>query len=155
MRDKKIMSRIHSPRKGASHSRRPTSRRAPSWVTHSNDEVAALIVQSSKEEYTLSKIGLKLRDEYNIPLVKPLMGKSMTQVLKEHGVNPSMPEDLDQLLLKVKRLQDHLKSNPADRKNVRSMEILEAKIHRLSKYYKKKNILPSTWRYKAVIAQLA
>jgi len=32
---------------------------------------------------------------------------------------------------------------------------VEAKIHRLSKYYKRKGILPSDWQYKAVVAQLA
>jgi len=52
-------------------------------------------------------------------------------------------------------LQNHLKANKGDRKNVRSLEMIEAKVHRLSKYYKKKNIIPKKWKYKSVVAQLA
>ena len=43
----------------------------------------------------------------------------------------------------------------SDRKNVHSLELVEAKIYRLSKYYKEKGILPSDFKYTAVVAQLA
>ncbi|MGH9992676.1 MAG: 30S ribosomal protein S15, partial [Nitrososphaera sp.] len=33
-------------------------------------------------------------------------------------------------------------------------ELVEAKIHRLSRYYKRMGILPQNWKYAAVIAQL-
>ena len=52
------------------------------------------------------------------------------------------------------RLQNHLKTNKGDRKNVRSLELLEAKIHRVSKYYKTRNVIPKDWKYKAMVAQL-
>ncbi|MFQ5941124.1 MAG: 30S ribosomal protein S15, partial [Nitrososphaerales archaeon] len=51
-------------------------------------------------------------------------------------------------------LQKHLKTHPGDRTNVRSLELLEAKIHRLQKYYKKKGRLPLRWKYSAMIAKL-
>jgi small subunit ribosomal protein S15 len=37
---------------------------------------------------------------------------------------------------------------------VRSLELIEAKIHRLSKYYKRTGKIPGNWKYSAVIAQL-
>jgi small subunit ribosomal protein S15 len=149
------MTRIHSHRRGKSHSTQPTSRRPLSWVTYSPDEITTLIVKLAKDGYTPSAIGIKLRDEYNIPLVQPVIGKGIVEVLAENGVKISLPEELERLLSKAKKLQTHLKSHKADHTNVRSLELVEAKIHRLSKYYKRKDILPLNWKYSAVIAQLA
>ena len=66
------MARIHAHTRGKSHSARPTSKDAPSWLTHSQGEVSSLVVQLSKEGLTSSEIGIRLRDEYAIPLVKPV-----------------------------------------------------------------------------------
>lgn len=148
------MARIHSHRRGKSHSMRPTSKRVPSWSTYSIDEIVTQIVKMAKDGLTPSEIGLKLRDEYNIPLVKPILGKSILEVLEENGLKPSLPEDLERLMEKAKRLQEHLKVHKGDRKNVRSLELLEAKIHRLSKYYKSIGFLPEDWKYSTVVAQL-
>ena len=41
-----------------------------------------------------------------------------------------------------------------DRRNIRSLELIEAKVHRLSMYYKKIGRIPKNWKYKSVIAQL-
>ena len=79
----------------------------------------------------------------------------MKQFMEENGINQEIPEDLEALVKRALSLQNHLKSNKGDRKNVRSLELLEAKVHRLSKYYKKKNIIPKNWKYKSVIAQLS
>ena len=149
------MARIYSHRKGKSHSMRPPSKRFPPWVNYSVDEVEALIVKLSKDEISPSQIGIRLRDEYNIPLVKPVIGKSIRKVLEENNLNSQIPEDLAGLLTRAKKLQDHLKTNKGDRKNVRSLELLESKIHRLHKYYKGIGRLPSNWKYSNVVAQLA
>ena len=149
------LARIHSHRKGKSHSTRPTSKRAPSWVTHSPEEVEALIVKLAKSGLKPSEIGIRLRDEYGIPLVKPVLSKSITDVLRENNLLGELPEDLERLLTRAKRLQEHLAVHRSDRKNVRSLELLEAKIHRLSKYYKTIGRLPQDWKYSAVVAQLA
>jgi ribosomal protein S15P/S13E len=34
------------------------------------------------------------------------------------------------------------------------VELIESKIHRLSKYYKREDKIPKNWKYAAVIAQL-
>ena len=51
-------------------------------------------------------------------------------------------------------LQKHLRTHNSDHRNVRSLELVEAKIHRLSKYYKRTERLKKDWKYAAVIAQL-
>ncbi len=108
----------------------------------------------AKDGLTPSEIGLRLRDEYSVPLVKSVLGKSVLEILEENGLRPSLPEELDRLIKKAKRLQEHLKAHKGDRKNVRSLELLEAKIHRLSKYYKSVGLLPEDWKYTTVVAQL-
>lgn len=149
------MARIHSHRKGKSHSTRPPSKRVPPWVTYTPEEIKTLIVKLAKEGLSPSQIGVRLRDEYGIPLVKPILGASITEVLREAGLAPELPEDLANLISRAQRLQEHLAVHRSDRRNVRSLELVEAKIHRLAKYYKRKGILPQDWKYKAVVAQLA
>ena len=112
------------------------------------------MVQLSKDGLGPSEIGLKLRDQHGIPLVKPIVGKSVTDILAENNIRSEMPEDLDQLVKKALGLQKHLKVHNSDHRNVRSLELVEAKIHRLSKYYKSIGRLPKNWKYAAVIAQL-
>ena len=148
------MARIHVHTRGKSHSTRPTSKVRPLWVSQGTDQIASLIVGMSKEGVSPSEIGLRLRDEYGIPLVKTLTGSTMSQILAENNVQTEMPEDLDRLVNKAAGLQRHLKAHNSDRRNVRSLELVEAKIHRLSKYYKRTGRLAETWKYSAVIAQL-
>jgi small subunit ribosomal protein S15 len=148
------MARIHTHTHGKSHSTRPTSKSSPSWLNQSRDQVSSLVVKLSKDGLSPSEIGLKLRDEHGIPLVKPVVGKSMTALLADNNIKPEMPEDLDKLVNKAVGLQKHLKIHNSDHRNVRSLELVEAKIHRLSKYYKSIDKLPKKWKYAAVIAQL-
>jgi len=147
------MARMHSHRKGKSHSTRPT-KVAASWVTMGKDEIVSLILKMAKEGLSPSQIGTRMRDEYGIPLVKPIIGKSILEVLQENNLSSEMPEDLDVLVKKAIGLQKHLRAHPSDRLNVRSLELLEAKIHRLQKYYKRIGKLPRNWKYSAVVAQL-
>lgn len=118
-------------------------------------EVRTTILKLAKEGMSQSKIGMALRDDYGVPLVKPLVGKSIGEVLAEGKVAPKTPQDLQDLIDRAQRVQKHLQIHRADRKNVHSLELVEAKIYRLSKYYKEKGILPSDFKYTAVVAQLA
>ena len=43
------LARIHSHRHGKSHQTRPTSKRPPSWLTYSADEVSSLTIKLGKE----------------------------------------------------------------------------------------------------------
>ena len=149
-----IMARIHVHTHGKSHSIRPSSKNPPSWNNQGQDQISELVVKMSKDGTSPSEIGLKLRDEYAIPLAKSIVGKSITEILAERNIKPEMPEDLDRLVRKAVGLQKHLRVHNSDHRNVRSLELVEAKIHRLSKYYKRIGRLPMNWKYAAVIAQL-
>lgn len=133
--------------KGRSHSTRPISHRSPSWCRYTSEEVEALVVKLAREGNSPSKIGVILRDQYGIPLVKPIVGKSITEILKDNNLAPSIPEDLGMLIRKASRLHAHLERNRGDKHNKRALQIVESKIHRLSKYYKRKGLIPKDWKY--------
>lgn len=148
------MARIHAHTHGKSHSTRPSSHNLPTWVSSTNSELTSLIVQFSKDGLGPSEIGVKIRDQHAIPLAKPILGKNITHILTENGIVTELPEDLSQLVKKAIGLQKHLRAHNTDRRNIRSLELIEAKIHRLSKYYKRIGKLQRNWKYAAIIAQL-
>jgi len=148
------MGRLHTHNHGKSHSTRPIDLQKPSWVTQSPKEIEELIIKYGKEELSSSLIGMKLRDQHAIPLVKPILKKGITKVLEENDLKQEHPEDLNNILNKAIGLQKHLKSNKSDNRNVRSLELIEAKVHRLSVYYKRIGRIPKNWKYKSVVAQL-
>ena len=113
-----------------------------------------MIIKYGKEGLTPSQIGIKLRDQHAIPLVRPIINKGIRDVLVENKIAQELPEDLNNIVLKAVGLQKHLKSNKSDSRNVRSLELIEAKVHRLSTYYKKIGRIPKNWKYKSVVAQL-
>ncbi len=145
---------MHTHRHGKSHSIRPHVLTKPEWVKQSADEIEKTVVKYSKDGMTPSQIGIKLRDQHAIPLVKVVADKTMGRILEENGLRPDMPEDLENMVRKAIGLQKHLKENHGDRRNIRSLELIEAKVHRLSVYYKKIGRIPRTWKYKSVVAQL-
>jgi len=148
------MGRLHTHRHGKSHTIRPATLRVPSWITLSTKEIEELVVKYSKDGLTPSQIGLKLRDQHSIPLIKPITKKSLGKILEENDLQAEMPEDLDNIVKKAVGLQKHLKTNKGDNRNVRSLELIEAKVHRLSVYYKRIDRIPKNWKYKSVVAQL-
>ena len=148
------MGRMHTHRHGKSHSIRPATMRAAPWITQDPKEIEELVIKYTKDGLTPSQIGIKLRDQHAIPLVKPLVKKRMGQILEENDLTAEMPEDLENIVKKAVGLQRHLKANKGDRRNVRSLELIEAKVHRLSEYYKRIGRIPKNWKYKSVVAQL-
>ena len=140
--------------KGRSHSIRPVSRRPPSWCRYQSEEVEAFVVKLAKEGHSLSKIGTLIRDQYAIPLVKPITGKSISGILEDAGMAPSMPEDLANLVTKARGLLVHMDKNHKDLHNKRSMQVIEARIHKLSRYYKREGVLPTKWKYVSKVASI-
>ena len=148
------MGRLHSHNYGKSHSTRPVDSKAPSWIKEDAKEVEELIVKYGKDNFSASQIGVKLRDQHSIPLAKPVIKKTISKVLEENDLKADLPEDLDNIVKKAIGLQKHLKANKSDKRNVRSLELIEAKVHRLSVYYKKIGRIPQNWKYKSLVAQL-
>jgi len=148
------MGRLHTHNHGKAHSIRPIESKFSSWVKQDTKEIEELVIKYSKDGYTPSQIGIKLRDQHAIPLVKPIINKTISDILDQNDLKSEIPEDLNNIVTKAIGLQKHLKSNKNDRRNIRSLELIEAKVHRLSMYYKKIGRIPKNWKYKSVIAQL-
>ena len=140
--------------KGRAQSTRPVGKRPPAWAKYTPEEVESLVVKLAKEGHNSSRIGVILRDQYGIPLTKPIAGKSTIEIMKQSGLAPPIPEDLEGLLRKASRLTVHLEKNKKDKYNVRSLQNVEAKIHKLAKYYKREGVLPADWKYEAKTAGL-
>ncbi|MEM1550959.1 MAG: 30S ribosomal protein S15 [Candidatus Bathyarchaeia archaeon] len=140
--------------KGRSHSTRPVGKRTPSWCKYTPEEVISLIIKLAREGNPPSKIGVILRDQYGIPLIKPIIGKGILKVLRENGLAPKIPEDLENLIKKAMRITAHLQRNKKDTHNKRALYLVESRIHRLAEYYRERGILPLNWDYKRVIASI-
>ena len=133
---------------------RPVSRRPPSWCKYQPEEVDSFIIKLAKEGHSMSAIGTILRDQYAIPLAKPITGKSIGDTLRAAGLAPAMPEDLTNLMKKAQAMAVHMEKNKKDRHNKRNMMMIEAKIHKLSRYYKREGVLQKTWKYVPKIASI-
>lgn len=141
------MARMHRRRKGRSGPTRPHLERPPEWVTSDAKEVEKLVVRLHQEGLQTAEIGIRLRDQYGVPSVRLVAGKSMTQILRENGITLDLPEDLGNLVEKAVRLSSHLTEHTKDVHNRRNLELIEAKIRRLAKYYKREGVLPGEWEY--------
>ena len=148
------MGRLHTHNHGKSHSIRPIDPKKPDWFKQTNEEIEGLIIKYAKEGMTTSQIGMKLRDQHAIPLVKPIINKGIKEVLIENKLNSEIPEDLNNIVMKAVNLQKHLKENRSDNRNTRALELVEAKVHRLSTHSKKTGEIDQKWKYKSVVAQL-
>jgi len=133
--------------KRRSHSTRPVSKRPPTWCKYKPEEVEALVIKLAKEGQSPSRIGTILRDQHSIPLTKPITGKTISQILREAELAPPIPEDLETLLGKATRLRVHLERSKKDLHNKRALQVIEAKIYKLSRYYKRKGLLLPDWEY--------
>jgi len=148
------MARMHARRKGKSCSKRPMITENPEWVPLSATEIEDLIVQFAEHGTTSAKIGLVLRDQYGVPDVKLATGKTITEIMKEKGVMPDLPEDLSNLMRRAISLNVHVKNNRGDVSNLRGLNLIEARIRRLERYYKKNGILPENWKYSLENAEI-
>lgn len=148
------MSRMHSSRKGSSGSKRPLLTENPKWVQQSSEEVKDLVAKMAGEGVSMAKIGLVLRDQYAVPSVHLATGKSVKQILDEKNIKLDLPEDLQALMKRAVSMGGHVKKNKKDLHNLRGRALIESKIRRLVKYYKREGIIPVTWKYSLDTAAL-
>ena len=141
------MARMHSRRKGKAGSKKPLTSTKPSWTRYKEKELELLIVKLAKEGKTPSQIGMHLRDTYGTPGVKSISDKSVTSIMKEKKVLPTIPEDLMALIKKNIIVRKHMGGNKADMTAKRGFQLAESKIRRLVKYYKRTGKLAKTWEY--------
>ena len=143
------MARMYKSRKGKSGSSKPHVDEAPEWSNTDAAAITQLIIDLGKEGHSSAVIGTILRDQHAVPNVRLVIGKRIASVLAENNIGGTYPEDMMNLMRQAVGIINHLGSgNHKDLHNKRSLEITEAKIRRLSNYYKSEGRLPSEWRYK-------
>ncbi len=145
---------MHSGKKGKSKSKRPPTKKAPSWVELKPKEVVEAVINLANAGHSQSGIGAMLRDQYGIPDVKAVVGKGVEEILEENKLLPEIPEDLMNLIRKSVALKTHMGKNKKDFTAKRGYQLAVSKIRRLVNYYKGKGRLPKSWRYSEETAAL-
>lgn len=148
------MARIYSRKKGKSKSKKPVVRKPKEWTELKKKEIEKLVIELAKDRKTSASIGLVLRDKYGVPDVKSVVGKTVSQIMKENKVYPDLPEDMMSLLRKAVLLHEHLEKHKSDKHSKKGLGDLESKIRRLGKYYVRKGDLPKKWKYSYEQAKL-
>jgi small subunit ribosomal protein S13e len=133
--------------------------------------VDEMITKAAKKGQMPSQIGVLLRDQHGIPLVKSVTGSKILRILKAHGeyeapyvrfvrvwhaaalisgfcagLAPEIPEDLYFLIKKAVAIRKHLERNRKDKDSKFRLILVESRIHRLARYYKRTKKLPPTWK---------
>lgn len=148
------MARIHARKKGKSGSKRPKRSDTQEWVSYNVDDVVELVIKLAKDGNSSSEIGLILRDQYGIPNVSQITNKKITRILRENKLAPELPEDLLNLIRKAVKIRRHLDKHKKDKHTMRGLKLIESKIRRLVKYYKREGVIPVDWMYEPEKAKL-
>jgi len=143
------MARMYAKRKGKSGSTKPHNESLPEWSNTDVKEVTELVVELGKAGHSSASIGTILRDQHAVPDARKVLGKRISAVMTENGIGGSYPEDMMNLMRKAVGIIDHIGSgNHKDIHNKRSLELTEAKIRRLAKYYINEGRISADWKYK-------
>lgn len=78
--------------------------------------------------------------------------KPKTQICLCVGLAPDIPEDLYHLIKKAVAIRKHLERNRKDKDSKFRLILVESRIHRLARYYKKTKKLPPVWKYESATA---
>jgi small subunit ribosomal protein S13e len=145
---------MHAPGHGISKSAKPYVRTAPGWLKnlYTADDVKDQIYKLAKKGLTPSKIGVRLRDSKGIAAVNALTGSKILRILKAKGLAPELPEDLYHLIKKAVAVRKHMEKNRRDKDSKFRLILIESRIHRLARYYKRAQVLPPTFRYQSATA---
>lgn len=127
----------------------PYSRRAPSWLKATTEEIQELICRLAKKGLTPSQIGIILRDSHGVGQVRSLSGNKIVRILRAQGLAPEIPEDLYMLIKKAVSVRKHMERNRKDKDAKYRLILIESRIHRLARYYKRTGQIPAVWKYEA------
>ncbi|NOQ37713.1 30S ribosomal protein S15 [archaeon] len=148
------MARMHARTRGKSGSSKPADQTVPKWVEYKKGEVEKLVVKLGKQDMTSAAIGTVLRDRYGIPSVKAITSSTVSTILKDNKLYGKYPEDLLNLMRRAVSLGKHMDVNNKDVHSKRGLQLIEAKIRRLGKYYVKNGKMPAGWKYDPKIAKI-
>ena len=110
------------------------------------------VCKLAKKGLTPSQIGVILRDSNGIAQVSSVTGSKILRLLKKNGMAPDLPEDLYYLIKRAVSMRKHLERNRADKDSKFRLILVESRIHRLARYYRKVRKLEPNWRYESATA---
>lgn len=82
------MARVYSGKKGKHGSKKPPVKITPRWAKYKKEEIEGLVVKLSKERHNTAVIGTILRDQYGVPDVKAITGKTVAKIMGENNLSP-------------------------------------------------------------------
>ena len=138
---------MHARQKGKASSTRPYRNQAPEWLSYDKKFVSKKVEELRRQGQSTAMIGVILRDQYGVPNVKEALGTKMTSITDDLNLSPKYPEDLVNLVKRASNLRKHLEDNRKDLHSKRGLQLIESKIRRLVKYYKKKGVFAPDWKY--------
>ena len=130
------MATLYGRGRGKARSHPPKAEK-PHWLKYKSKEAEALVVQLAEKGLNSAKIGLILRDSYGIPDIKIVTGKKIQKILAEKEIKKE-PQEIVAIEKIIKALKKHFEKNKKDMTAKRGLQLNEAKLRRLKKYYKKK-----------------
>jgi len=146
------MGRMHSPGKGKAGSSLPYRRSPPTWLKSSAQDIEDHVCKLAKKGLTPSQIGVILRDSNGVAQVSSVTGSKILRLLKKNGLAPELPEDLYFLIKKAVSMRKHLERNRKDKDSKFRLILVESRIHRLARYYRKQRKLEPNWKYESATA---
>eukprot|EP00761_Pharyngomonas_kirbyi_P011095 gb/GECH01011119.1/.p1 GENE.gb/GECH01011119.1/~~gb/GECH01011119.1/.p1 ORF type:complete len:152 (+),score=15.84 gb/GECH01011119.1/:1-456(+) len=146
------MGRMYGNGKGISRRAVPYRRTPPSWMKTAPEEVEKQVCKLAKKGLAPTQIGVLLRDSHGVGQVKAVTGNKIVRILKSNGLAPEIPEDLYHLIKKAVTIRKHLEKSKKDKDAKYRLILVESKIHRLSRFYKKNKQLPPNWKYDSATA---
>ena len=141
------MGRMHSRGKGISKSALPYKRNPPTWLKIKKQEVFDHVCKLARKGMTPSQIGVILRDSHGIAQVKNVTGTKILRILRANGLAPAIPEDLYHLIKRAVSIRKHLEKFKKDKDAKFRLILVESRIHRLSRYYRRTKKLPPNWKF--------
>ncbi len=141
------MARMHARKRGKASSTRPYRNQPPEWMTHDKEFIVKKIEELRRQGQSSAMIGNILRDQYGVTNVREVLGTKMHKIVEDLNLQPKYPEDLVNLVRQASNLRKHLEENRKDLHSKRGLQLIESKIRRLAKYYKKKGVFPQNWKY--------
>ena len=90
-----------------------------------------------------------MRDSYGIPQVRFITGNKILRILKKKGCAPALPEDLYHLIKKAVAMRKHLEVLKKDNDCKYRLILIESRIHRISRYYRKHGKVAPNFKYES------
>ena len=110
------------------------------------------ITKLARKGNTPSQIGVILRDSHGVAQVSSVTGSKVLRILKSHGLAPDLPEDLYFLIKKAVSVRKHLERNRRDKDSKFRLILIESRIHRLARYYRRTKKVAPNFKYESSTA---